>query len=402
MKKQALLFSFILTSSFAIDISSIAANAISNNYDLKSIEKSIQIIDEDIKLATLWKNPTLTLGINDIHFDAPLKRDLEPMQGQFVGISQVVPMGEKLEIKEDIAKKDKKIMSLKLEEKKLKLKSKVYEVSFNILVLEKKLKLLNSYENNIKKIEKLSTALYKYGKASQNEILSSKIAYTNIQIQKQNLTNMIKNLYLRLEQITYSKVTNIESSLNMKKIVLNMDTTNHPKILIEEEKAKKFRDISKLELENEKSDIKVNLTYFNRDSKYKDYANISVNIPLSIYKTEKVKSLKSKLKSSEILEKLVDIKQGLKTELLVLENQINNTFLNYQLIENSIIPLKTKMQKNIENYNSFDAIKPQAAIKNLNELISYELKQLDLIKDYYTYYSKTKYYTIKASHENNK
>jgi outer membrane protein TolC len=193
MKKQALLLSFILTSSFAIDISSIAANAIANNYDLKSIEKSIKIIDEDIKLATLWKNPTLTLGINDIHFDAPLTRDLEPMQGQFIGISQVVPMGEKLEIKEDIAKKDKKIMSLKLEEKKLKLKSKVYEVSFNILVLEKKFKLLNSYENNIKKIEKLSTALYKYGKATQNEILSSKIAFSNIQIQKQNLKNMIEN-----------------------------------------------------------------------------------------------------------------------------------------------------------------------------------------------------------------
>jgi hypothetical protein len=306
-------------------------------------------------------------------------------------------MGEKLEIKEDIAKKDKKIMSLKLEDKKLKLKSKVYEVSFNILVLEKKFKLLNSYENNIKKIEKLSSALYKYGKASQNEILSSKIAYSNIQIQKQNLTNMIENLYLRLEQITYSKVTNIQSSLNMKKIVLNMDTTNHPKILIEEEKAKKFTDISKLELENEKSDIKVNLTYFNRDSKYKDYANISVNIPLALYKTEKVKSLKAKLKSSEVLAKLVDIKQGFKTELLVLENQINNAFFNYQLIENSIIPLKTKMQKNIENYNSFDAIKPQTAIKNLNELISYELKQLDLIKDYYTYYSKTKYYTTKAN-----
>lgn len=402
MKKQALLLSFILTSSFAIDIPSLSNKAIENNYDLKSIEKSLEIIDEDIKLATLWKNPTLTLGINDIHFDEPLTRDLEPMQGQFVGISQVIPMGEKLEIKEEIAKKDKKIVSLLLEEKKLKLKSKVYEVSYTILVLEKKLKLLNSYENNIKKIEKLSSALYKYGKASQNEILNSKIAFSNIQIQKQNLKNMIENLYLRLEQISYTKVTQIESSLNIEKIVLNMDIKNHPKILIEEEKVKKFNDISKLEIENEKSDIKVNLTYFNRDSKYKDYANISVNIPLAIYKTEKIKSLRAKLKSSELSSKLVDIKQSFKTETQVLENQINNSFLNYELIENSIIPLKTKMQKNIENYNSFDSIKPQATIKNLNELISYELKQLDLIKDYYTYYSKTKYYTIKENNENNK
>jgi len=396
MKKQILLFCFLLSSSFAIDIPSIANNAIANNYDLKSIKKSIQIIEKDIQLSRLWNNPTLILGINDIHFDKPLKRDQEAMQGQFIGLAQVIPREKKLKLKEEIAKKDKKITSLILEEEKLKLKAKVYEASYTILVLEKKLTLLNSYENNIRKIQKLSSALYKYGKATQNEILNLKIVFSNIQIQKQDLNNQIKNLYLRLEQISYSKINHIQSPLNMIKKDFDIDITKHPKILLEKEKAKKFNDISKLEIENKKSDIKVNLTYFNRDNKYKDYANISINIPLPIYKTEEVKSLKAKLKSSEILTKLVDIKQNFKTELLVLENKMNNEFSKYELIKNTIIPLKTKIQKNIENYNSISSIKPQAAIKNLNDLISYELMQLDFIKNYYIYYSKTKYYDTKG------
>ncbi len=46
-------------------------NAFQNNQNLQSIEKAISIADENIKLSTKWKNPTLTLGINDIHFDEP-------------------------------------------------------------------------------------------------------------------------------------------------------------------------------------------------------------------------------------------------------------------------------------------------------------------------------------------
>ena len=75
-----------------------------------------------------------------------------------------------------------------------------------------------------------------------------------------------------------------------------MDIQTHPKIKMQEEKYEISMNFQNLELENEKGDIKVNIAYFNRDSKFKDYANISVNIPLSLYKTEKVKALKQKLK----------------------------------------------------------------------------------------------------------
>lgn len=392
MKKIALALSFTLVSGFSTSLETIVDNALKNNYDLKSIEKSISIANENIKLSTKWKNPTLTFGVNDIHFDEPTSRDKEPMQAQYIGFSQVIPTGNKLSIKEDIAKKDKRIVSLNLEDKKLKLKAKVYEASYNILVLEKKLELLNSYEKNIRKLEKLSTSLYKYGKSSQNEILNAKISYSNIQIQKQNLKNTIDNLYLKLEQITYTKIDLIKSNLDMKKLVLNMNIESHPRIQLEEEKAKKFNDIAKLEIENEKSDIKLNVAYFNRDDKYKDYANISVNIPLSLYKTEKVKSIKAKIEASRVNDRLVDLKQGFKTELTILQNNMNNTLSNYKLIEKNIIPIKKKIQKNIENYNSFSQIKPQMAIQNLNELISFEIKAYEQMKEYFSFLSKSKYY----------
>lgn len=396
MKKVAIALSFLISSSFALSLDEIVDTALKNNQNLKSIQSSINMADEDIKLSRKWKNPTLTLGVNDIHFDEPFKRDSEAMQGQYIGFSQVIPVGDKLDIKEKVSKKDKNIVTLQLEDKKLILKSKIYEISYNILILEKKLKLLSKYERNIKKVEKLSQALYSLGKSSQNEILNAKVAYSNVQIQKQNLKNMIDNLYLKLEQISYKKIDTIDASLEVEKLVLNMDMQNHPKIRMQEEKIRKFNQLSRLELENEKGDIKVNIAYFNRDSKFKDYANISVNIPLSLYKTEKVKALKQKIKANEERSNLEDTKQNFKIELMSLENNINSAYSNYSLINKTIIPLKQKIQKNIENYNSFSGIKPQMAILNLNELISYELKSYEQLKEYFSNYSKSKYYTQKV------
>ncbi|QKJ21435.1 TolC family protein [Poseidonibacter lekithochrous] len=396
MKKIACLLSLLVSSSFAISLDEMVDNAFQNNQNLLSIEKAISIADENIKLSTKWKNPTLTLGVNDIHFDEPTKRDLEPMQAQYIGFSQVIPVGNKLDIKKSIAKKDRNIISYSLEDKKLILESKIYELSYNILILEQRLILLHKFEKNIKKIEKLSNALYSHGKSNQNEILNAKIAYSNIQIQKQNLKNSIDNLYIKLEQITYEKVDKIDASLDVKELVLSMDIQNHPKIKMQKINTNKYEDLSNLELENERGDIKLNLAYFNRDDKYKDYANISVNIPLSLYKTEKIKAVKAKIKAKEIANKLEDIKQNFKTELRILQNNINNAYYKYELIQNSIIPLKRKMQRNIENYNSFQGIKPQMAIRNLNELITYELKSYDHLKEYFSNYSKSKYYMAKA------
>lgn len=396
MKKIAIALSFLISSSFALSLDEIVDTALKNNQNLKSIQSSINVADENIKLSRKWKNPTLTLGVNDIHFDEPFKRDSEAMQGQYIGFSQIIPVGNKLDIKEEISQKDKNIVTLQLEDKKLILKSKIYEISYNILILEKKLKLLKKYERNIKKVEKLSQALYSLGKSSQNEILNAKVAFSNVQIQKQNLKNMIDNLYLKLEQISYEKIDTIDASLEIEKLVLNMDMQNHPKIKMQEEKIRKFNELSKLELENEKGDIKVNVAYFNRDSKFKDYANISVSIPLSLYKTEKVKALKQKIKANEESSRLEDTKQNFKIEVMSLENNINSAYSNYSLINKTIIPLKQKIQKNLENYNSFSGIKPQMAIQNLNELISYELKSYEQLKEYFSNYSKSKYYTHKV------
>ncbi len=394
MFKNILFVTFLtVSSSFAISLDEMVDNVLNKNHDLKSLEKSIEVADKQIKVSKNWQNPVLTIGANDIHFDDSFKRDLEPMQAQYIGFSQVLPMGDKLDIKEEIAKKDKSIATHLLDDKKLQLKSKIYEYAHNIVILEKKYELLNKYQKNIKSLEELTNALYENGKAKQTDIINVKIAYSKVSLKKQNLKNLINNLYLKLEEITYTKVSNIEAPLGMKTLTLNTIFDNHPKVQVVSLKSEKFNDISRLEIEKKTSDIKLNVAYFQRDDKYRDYANISVNIPLAIYGTESVNSLKAKLKAKEVESSLINLKQKFKTTTLMLQNDMNNAIETYRIIEETIIPLKEEVQKNIEAYNSFNLVKPQDTINNLNEVIAYEMMLLDEIKKYFTSYSKSIYFT---------
>ena len=396
MKKILLCSSLTVCLLSAVTIDELVKNTNENNYDLKSIDKSINIANHQISLSKKWQNPVLSLGLNDLWLNDLSSRDKEAMQASFIGLSQVIPTGSKLEIKEKIAQKDRNIQILNLEDKKLELESKVYEYVYTILLLERKYKLLESYEQNIKKLETLFTSLYQYQKVTQNEILNSQISALDISLQKQNLKNMIDNSYLKLEQITYTKIDKIEENIDIKKINLLSINQEHPKFKTLEEMANKSKNMADLEAEKKIPDVMLNVAYFQRDSRFNDYVNVSVSFPLPIYDTENTARLQAKMNMNETNDKLEQLKYNFSIQSEILKNSLNSSYTNYKLIEEKIIPIKEKIQTNIETYTSFDKIKPQESIKNLNELISYETKAIDELQKYYEAYSQLLYFTNKG------
>ena len=396
MKKILLCSSLTVCLLSAVTIDELVKNTNENNYDLKSIDKSINIANHQISLSKKWQNPVLSLGLNDLWLNDLSSRDKEAMQASFIGLSQVIPTGSKLEIKEKIAQKDRNIQILNLEDKKLELESKVYEYVYTILLLERKYKLLESYEQNIKKLETLFTSLYQYQKVTQNEILNSQISALDISLQKQNLKNMIDNSYLKLEQITYTKIDKIEENIDIKKINLLSINQEHPKFKTLEEMANKSKNMADLEAEKKIPDVMLNVAYFQRDSRFNDYVNVSVSFPLPIYDTENTARLQAKMNMNETNDKLEQLKYNFSIQSEILKNSLNSSYINYNLIEEKIIPIKEKIQTNIETYTSFDKIKPQESIKNLNELISYETKAIDELQKYYEAYSQLLYFTNKG------
>ncbi len=392
LKNSFILILCLVSSSFSLTLNETIDLAISNNKDLKSIEKSIDIANEQIKLSKKWENPILTIGANDIQFDTS-RRDLEPMQAQYIGITQLIPINNKLELQEEISIKDKEIAKLSFEDKKLKLKSKIIEYAYTLKILERKLILLNEYQKNIKELEDLSLTLYENSQVSQNILLNLKTMFYKLELEKESLKNIIKNSYLKLEEITYEKIEKLDLSLELNKIELSLDINNHPNIKILELNSQKFDKQALLEDSKKLSDIKVNLAYFQRDDKYKDYANLSISIPLAINDRENIKSFLAKIKSNEYDEKLEDRKKVFEVEILSLQNDLDSYLKKYMILEETIIPIQEKNQILLESYNSLELIKTNEIFANLNEIIKNKIFLLDEMKSFFSAYSKAYYYT---------
>ena len=377
----------------AVSIDELVNDSFEKNYDIKSLEKSIEIANHQIAIAKNWENPMIAFKTNEIMFDKPLSNQKE----YGVELSQAIPIGRKLDIEENIAKNDRNIQIYSLEDKKLELESKIYEYSYNILIFEKRYELLNTYQKNLKKLENLNTLLQKYEKATLNEVIDTQISSLDLKLEQENLKNSIDNLYLNLEQITYKKVDSITQNLDIKRIDKEKATSNlssHPQVKTLEENSTKYSQMASLEDAKKFSSVTLSLEYM--QNKEQDYGNVTVAIPLPIYKTENVNRIKAKLNANETNDKLDSLLHNLSLETQIYVNNLNQNVRNYEVIQKEIIPLKQKIQKNIENYNSFEKSNPQDSIKNLNELITYELKALDEVQKYYENYSKLLYYSNKG------
>ncbi len=392
---RILLSSFLASSLLsAVTIDELVKNSFEKNYDLKSLNKSIKVADEQIKVSKNWENPMLAFKVNNIGLNKPLSNQKE----YGVEISQVIPIGRTLDIEENIAKKDRNIKLFDLEDKKLELESKIYEYSYNILILEKRYKLIENYLKNIEKLEELYSSLYKYQKASLNEVLNTKVSYLDLKLELDNLKTMIDNLYLNLELISYEKVQTIDENLDIKEInkaSINQELiSTHPKVKTLEEDSSKYKEMASLEEAKKYSNVTLSVEYMQNAEQ--DYGNVSVGIPLPLYKTENINALKAKLNSNETNDKLDSFTHNLSLQTNIYLNNLNQSARNYRLIQKEIIPLKQKIQENIENYNSFDMVKPEESINNLNELINYETKALDEALKYYESYSQLIYFTNKG------
>ncbi len=400
MLKQSLtliLLSSLLTSSiYAKEVKQVVNEAINTNSSLQALEQSILLAKEQIDLAGKWQNPILNFGANDIQFDDISKRDLEPMQAQFIGLNQMIPIGDKKELEEEIARDDYELSKLVLADKKLELESKIYEYIYNIKLVEERVALFSKLKQNIAELQKLLEEFYKYNKASQIDILKVQTLYDELDISEQKLNNNLRVFKLQLEQLTYTKFKDIDISTELEKLTLVNNIDSHPKILQIEKNIEKFNTTSKLEEEKKNSDINFGVKYFQRDSKYEDYINISVAIPLSIYGSEDIKVRKAKFKANEYKNLLQDSKLKFTNQIKILQDNIDNAFYSYKKLNESIIPKYNQIQKTLESYNRFSSLKQidsKQLIRNLNELIKYKLKAIDEKQKYFTNLSNSIYFT---------
>ena len=379
---------------FGTSIENIVQKSLQNNFDIKSLENSIEIANFQIKQAKNWENPMIRFKANDIMLN---KNYLNNQKEYGIELSQAIPIGKKLELEESIAKKDKLLQEQTLQDIKLEFESKIYLYSYTILILENRLKLLNEYQKNLNRLEELYTKLYSYDKVSLNEILNTQISKYDLQMKINELQTTKDNLYLSLEQISYEKIDKIDDSLVIKDInrqQIEEQLIFHPKIQTLQTTSQKYKDTAQLEDAKKFSSITLALEYM--QNKEQDYANITMSMPLPIYNTENINKLKANLNTNETNNKLDSQIHNLRLQTKIYLNNLEQYKTNYKILQEKIVPIKQKIQKVLEEFVGFDKESLKENLNSLNELIDYEMKASEQLEKYFENYSELIYYSNKG------
>ena len=379
---------------FGTSIEDIVQKSLQNNFDIKSLENSIEIANFQIKQAKNWENPMISFKANDIMLN---KNYLNKQKEYGIELSQAIPIGKKLELEESIAKKDKLLKEQTLQDIKLEFESKIYLYSYTILILENRLKLLNEYQKNLNRLEELYTKLYSYDKVSLNEILNTQISKYDLQIKINELQTTKDNLYLSLEQISYEKINKIDDSLVLKDInkqQIEELLIFHPKIQTLQTTSQKYKDTAQLEDAKKFSSVTLALEYM--QNKEQDYANITMSMPLPIYNTENINKLKANLNTNETNNKLDSQIHNLRLQTKIYLNNLEQYKTNYKILQEKIVPIKQKIQKVLEEFVGFDKESLKENLNSLNELIDYEMKASEQLEKYFENYSELIYYSNKG------
>ena len=379
---------------FGTSIEDIVQKSLENNFDIKSLENSIEIANFQIKQAKNWENPMISFKANDIMLN---KNYLNNQKEYGIELSQAIPIGKKLELEESIAKKDKLLKEQTLQDIKLEFESKIYLYSYTILILENRLKLLNEYQKNLNRLEELYTKLYSYDKVSLNEILNTQISKYDLQMKINELQTTKDNLYLSLEQISYEKIDKIDDNLVLKDInrqQIEEQLIFHPKIQTLQTTSQKYKDTAQLEDAKKFSSITLALEYM--QNKEQDYANITMSMPLPIYNTENINKLKANLNTNETNNKLDSQIHNLRLQTKIYLNNLEQYKTNYKILQEKIVPIKQKIQKVLEEFVGFDKESLKENLNSLNELIDYEMKASEQLEKYFENYSELIYYSNKG------
>ena len=379
---------------FGTSIEDIVQKSLENNFDIKSLENSIEIANFQIKQAKNWENPMISFKANDIMLN---KNYINNQKEYGIELSQAIPIGKKLELEESIAKKDKLLKEQTLQDIKLEFESKIYLYSYTILILENRLKLLNEYQKNLNRLEELYTKLYSYDKVSLNEILNTQISKYDLQMKINELQITKDNLYLSLEQISYEKINKIDDSLVLKDInkqQIEELLIFHPKIQTLQTTSQKYKDTAQLEDAKKFSSITLALEYM--QNKEQDYANITMSMPLPIYNTENINKLKANLNTNETNNKLDSQIHNLRLQTKIYLNNLEQYKTNYKILQEKIVPIKQKIQKVLEEFVGFDKESLKENLNSLNELIDYEMKASEQLEKYFENYSELIYYSNKG------
>lgn len=383
---------------YAFGASPLVERTLSQNYEIKAMQAEQHALKEEVDLSKSWDNPMLALGVDDIFFNEPLRRNQE-MQNESIALSQKIYTASKLDIKESIALQNLAIKTLELKDKKLSLSKDIIALQYAFIRIENDLSIIAKYEKILHDLKEAHIA-YNYTSPHYVDTLNNSVLQKNLSIEKKTLLKEKAVLLYKIQSIINETVSESLIQQAPKQKVFEGDALafmlqNNPKLQIQNTITKRELDNLHLEQASKTPDVTVSVGFKRRQGR-DNYGFLSFEMPLPIYGRENISiqkaslmkhaseqsasalsnqlsfELQDELLSKELLmDKIILTKEILNTNQKIYENLSTTAFWQndvlLSLLNNLMQTVETEIKLNALHYQY------QESLAKINYLLGVEL-----------------------------
>ena len=308
---------------------------------LLAIQHRLSAMDERIAKSRNWANPELALNVNDIRFDDPTNRGLEPMQYQAVNYKQRFPWFGKIDARENFTRAQKSVIADSYDVSKVKLAEEIRTTAYTILEIKERMRIVRQYEKLTKQNIALYDAYTSTDSMSHSNSMAAELMLSRLHIRSERYKAVLKGQEAKLAYLVQRKNVSVSDSFRISKprslgyYLSNLERNPAFKRTLSQSKvANANRDMKALDVN---PDPFVQVGYFNRQE-YEDYASVSVGFALPIFGSEKRETEAARKDALAAQSASLDYRYALESEIRVSYAKMKEAYTIYNIIQNDSLP----------------------------------------------------------------
>jgi len=325
----------------AQSINQLINQSIKSHPSLQAIQHRLSAMDERIEESQNFSNPDISLTVNDIQFNNPSDRTLEPMQYNAINFKQKFPWFGKLDARKIFTKAQRNVMSDSYEAAKVTLAEEIRMTAYTVKELEARIRIINRYKAVAKQNIELYTAYASTENKSHTSSMSASLLLSKIKIRFERYKTILKTQKAKLTYLTQGKVSSISDKLHIKRpkslqsyLSKLQNNPNYHMKLSERNVADANKAIQELSIN---PDPYVKVGYFNR-VEYPDYASVTVGFSLPLYGSEKLNSEAARKEVLAAASASLDYASSLESEISIMHAKLTEAYQIHNIIQNESLP----------------------------------------------------------------
>lgn len=325
----------------AQSINQLIEQSIEKHPSLQAIEHRLSAMNERIEASQNLSNPDISFTVNNIHFDDPSNRSIEPMQYEAVNFKQKFPWFGKLDARKTYVMSQKNLILDSYAIAKVKLAEEIRMIAYTVKELEKRIGIVNKYKSVANQNIKLYTSYASTQTKSHTSSMSASLLLTKIKIRARRYNTILKSQKARLNYLIQGKIKSISNVLKItapKTLDYYLSKLENNPVyrmkLSEENVASANKVIQEL---SRNPDSYVKMGYFHR-TEFEDYASITVGFTFPIYGTEKLNTESARKEILAAKSASLDYRYSIESEIEIMYAKLTEAYHIYKIIRNESLP----------------------------------------------------------------